>query len=70
MAAPVGARESCEAMRSEADEVLCLRQPPFFYAVGAHYDHFETVEDAEVIQILDAYMAANAAPTTRVTRSA
>ncbi len=57
MAVPVGAPDSCDAMRSEADEVVCLVRPPLFYAVGAHYDEFDPVEDEEVVRILHAFDA-------------
>src|SRR5579885_2028258 len=48
VAVPVGARETCEELRAEADEVVCLYQPEPFWAVGAHYQHFEPVDDATV----------------------
>lgn len=52
IAVPVGPRDSCEAMRAEADEVLCLAQPMFFMAVGLHYQDFTPTEDEEVEHIL------------------
>ncbi|MET8568921.1 phosphoribosyltransferase family protein [Streptomyces sp. NPDC004783] len=58
LAVPVGAPESVAEMRSEADDVLCLRQPPDFYAVGLWYDDFEQVSDEEVVEILHAHRAA------------
>lgn len=52
IAVPVGPRDSCDSMRAEADEVLCLAQPLFFMAVGLHYQDFTPTEDEEVEHIL------------------
>jgi predicted phosphoribosyltransferase len=38
----------------EADEVVCLHEPPEFVAVGMHYADFAQVQDAEVIATLRA----------------
>jgi putative phosphoribosyl transferase len=54
VAIPVGAREGCAELRQEADEVVCLRQPEPFGAIGSYYHHFEPVEDAEVRRLLEA----------------
>jgi putative phosphoribosyl transferase len=53
IAVPVGARETCAAMRSLADEVVCLTTPDPFYAVGLWYDEFEQTEDGEVHELLE-----------------
>jgi predicted phosphoribosyltransferase len=55
VAVPVGSMEACEAMRAEADEVVCLHQPESFWAVGFYYRHFEPVPDDEVASILAAF---------------
>ena len=52
VAVPVGARDSCDALRREADEVHCLAVPSLLRAVGEHYDDFEQVSDEEVRQLL------------------
>ncbi|MFC7985964.1 phosphoribosyltransferase [Streptomyces sp. NPDC057336] len=54
---PVGAPETAAEMRSEADDVVCLRQPPDFRAVGLWYDDFDQVDDEEVVEALDARRA-------------
>lgn len=54
VAVPVGAREACDALRSEADEVVCPLQPESFGAVGLYYEHFEPVEDEQVRELLEA----------------
>jgi putative phosphoribosyl transferase len=51
-AAPVGARESCARLRSEADEVICLRTPESFQAVGTWYVEFDQTSDEEVRELL------------------
>jgi putative phosphoribosyl transferase len=45
LAAPVGARETCEVLADEVDRVVCLRTPEPFHAVGFWYDRFEPVDD-------------------------
>ncbi len=62
VAVPVGARETCEELRAEADEVVCLQQPEPFWAVGAHYQHFEPVDDATVQELLRAFAPAAREP--------
>ncbi|MFE1205078.1 phosphoribosyltransferase [Streptomyces sp. NPDC058762] len=54
-AVPVGAPETVAEMRSEADAVVCLRQPPDFRAVGLWYDDFDQVGDDRVVEILNGY---------------
>ncbi|WP_448315964.1 phosphoribosyltransferase [Streptomyces sp. CO7] len=54
LAVPVGAPQAASALRAEADDVICLRQPPDFQAVGLWYEDFEQVDDDEVVRILEA----------------
>ena len=51
-AAPVAPRDSLEAMRPYADEVVCLETPPDFQAVSQFYRSFPQVEDEEVVALL------------------
>jgi predicted phosphoribosyltransferase len=51
VAVPVGAPASLEDLGREA-EVVCLLAPPSFSAVGAWYERFPQVSDAEVHQWL------------------
>jgi putative phosphoribosyl transferase len=53
-AVPVGSSQACGALRGEADEVVCLRQPEPFGAIGFYYQDFGPTEDAEVDQLLKA----------------
>jgi putative phosphoribosyl transferase len=52
VAVPVAARETCEALRQEADEVVCARTPEPFHAVGLWYEDFEQTSDEEVGELL------------------
>jgi putative phosphoribosyl transferase len=53
IAVPVGAPETCAAMRHVADEVVCLETPDPFYAVGLWYEDFEQTTDEEVHDLLE-----------------
>jgi putative phosphoribosyl transferase len=52
LAVPVGAPDTLEAMRSEADEVVCLDAPYGFFAVGQWYDDFTQTTDEQVVALL------------------
>ncbi|WP_007026899.1 phosphoribosyltransferase family protein, partial [Saccharomonospora iraqiensis] len=52
-AVPVGAPGAVDALRAEADEVVCLQRPAFFTAVGQWYDDFRQIGDEEVVALLD-----------------
>jgi predicted phosphoribosyltransferase len=54
VAVPVGPPSTCDAMRREADEVVCLSSPEPFEAVGAWYEDFTQVSDREVQDALSA----------------
>jgi putative phosphoribosyl transferase len=53
-AVPVGASETCTALESEADEVVCTLMPEPFHAVGCHYEDFVQTTDDEVRALLAA----------------
>lgn len=53
MAVPVAARDSLAALAGEADRVVCLEAPSWFWAVGAHYQDFRQTSDEEVRRMLD-----------------
>jgi predicted phosphoribosyltransferase len=48
VAVPVGAAETCRELAGVADEVVCLRMPDPFVAVGLWYRDFNETSDAEV----------------------
>ena len=51
-AAPVGAPDTCAAMRRVADDVVCVLTPDHFTAVGAWYVDFSETSDDEVRRLL------------------
>ena len=52
VAVPVGAPSTCDELRREADEVVCLRMPDPFVAVGQWYRDFTETSDHEVRALL------------------
>jgi predicted phosphoribosyltransferase len=52
VAAPVGAKVTCERLRRLADDVRCLSTPEPFNAVGIWYDDFTQTTDDEVRKML------------------
>ena len=52
LAVPVGAPDSVESLRAEADEVICLLEPELMWAVGLWYEHFEPTSDTEIAKLL------------------
>ena len=51
-AVPVASEEAISRLANDVDEVVCLRMPDNFMAVGQFYREFEQITDEEVIQIL------------------
>ncbi|MCW5657269.1 MAG: phosphoribosyltransferase [Burkholderiaceae bacterium] len=62
LAVPVAPTRALLEIDPLVDDLVCLSEPPAFYAVGAHYDDFRQVSDDEVIAAL---AAAAAAPASR-----
>jgi putative phosphoribosyl transferase len=52
VAAPAGAAETCEALRREVDEVVCLLEPEVFWGVGVWYEDFPQLTDDQVQELL------------------
>jgi len=52
LAVPVAPADTIEALRSEADEIVCLLTPHDFFAVGQFYRDFHQISDDEVKSIL------------------
>ena len=53
LAVPVGPPDSVEILRPLVDELICLRTPTPFMAVGYWYRDFRQVSDPEVIDLLE-----------------
>lgn len=52
IAVPVGSVEACRELGPQVDELVCPWRPDPFFAVGAHYHHFDQVEDEAVERLL------------------
>jgi len=52
VAVPIAAPSTCEEFRAEVDEVICVRTPEPFYAVGVWYEDFSQTTDDEVRDLL------------------
>lgn len=64
VAVPVGAPETCDELRDEADEVICALTPEPLYAVGYWYSDFAQTTDEEVHDLLEQTAAAWRAGTS------
>ena len=53
VAVPVGARDTCAALRQQADDVICAATPEPFRAVGRWYLDFPQATDDEVCALLE-----------------
>jgi len=52
LAVPVAAPESVQALRDEADEIVCVEMPEDLWAVGLWYEDFQPTTDEEVAALL------------------
>jgi predicted phosphoribosyltransferase len=52
VAVPVAAKQTCDELRTEADEVFCGVTPDPFYAVGLWYEDFAQTTDDEARELL------------------
>ena len=53
LAAPVCAAATAEVLRSEVDDLVCLKTPLELFAIGYWYEDFEQVSDEEVVELLE-----------------
>jgi putative phosphoribosyl transferase len=53
LAVPVGSRSAVDRLAALVDEVVCLRTPDDFRAVGTHYASFPQLSDEAMLDILD-----------------
>lgn len=53
VAVPLAPPDTCDALREEADEVVCAITPEPFYAVGLWYEDFAQTTDEEVHDLLE-----------------
>jgi putative phosphoribosyl transferase len=52
IAAPVAPAHTCERLRREVDEVVCVDTPESFHAIGQFYEDFSQATDAKVCDLL------------------
>ncbi len=52
-ALPVGPEDKISRLAEDVDEMICLRTPLLFAAVGQFYVRFDPVEEEEVLEILE-----------------
>jgi predicted phosphoribosyltransferase len=52
LAVPVGARQAVAQLAEVADDVVCVREPSYFVAVGEWYEDFSQTTDQEVLRLL------------------
>ena len=52
LAVPVAAREACDQFKNAVDDIICLRTPESFVAVGLWYEMFPQLTDEEVREFL------------------
>lgn len=58
LAVPVAASQSLEELSPLVDDVVCVHPTPALYAIGAWYDDFHQVPDADVVRLLETARAA------------
>ena len=52
VAVPVAPNRTCERLKKEVDELVCLQTPLSFHAIGQFYEDFSQVPDEAVIELL------------------
>lgn len=52
VAVPVAPKEAIDEIKQEVDQVVCLKAPTPFFAIGNHYINFKQVSDKEVEESL------------------
>ena len=62
VAIPVAPRQTCAALRRDADEVIAVLEPEPFYAVGLHYEDFSPTGEREIERLLRARSDNDATP--------
>jgi putative phosphoribosyl transferase len=53
VAIPVAPSNVCDAIRMEADELVCVAEPRMFFAVSQWYENFTQVTDPDVRALLE-----------------
>jgi putative phosphoribosyl transferase len=53
VAVPVAPQETIDKLEPDVDELICLKTPAPFFAVGAWYEKFDQTSDDDVIRLLN-----------------
>jgi putative phosphoribosyl transferase len=53
VAVPTAAPETCEALKDEVDEIVCVLTPQPFLGIGASYEEFSQMTDEEVRELIE-----------------
>jgi predicted phosphoribosyltransferase len=53
VAVPTAPADTCDALKAEVDEVVCVSTPETFTAVGQSYEEFSQLTDVEVRDLLE-----------------
>jgi putative phosphoribosyl transferase len=53
VAVPTAAPETCEALKGEVDEIVCVATPQPFLGIGASYEEFSQMTDEEVRELIE-----------------
>ena len=70
VAVPVAAQRTCDEFKHEVDEIICLKSPPSFDAVGLWYENFSQLTDEDVRDLLRRASQSSAAGSDRGARVA
>lgn len=70
VAAPVASPEAADLAAAEADDVVVLQSPAFLSSIGEWYLHFEQLEDAQVLRLLDLHRRRGPRAAQRAPRAA
>ncbi len=52
VAVPVAPLSTCNRLKREVDELVCVHAPKDFYAIGQFYEDFSQLADEEVTELL------------------
>ncbi len=67
VAVPIGASDTLDRMRKEADQVISLAVPDMLYSIGQWYLDFSQVSDEEVCELLSSHSQKNDKQSDTVT---
>lgn len=59
LAVPVGAAETIEMLKADADAIICIEKPEVLGSISACYADFRQITDDEVIAILERFPASS-----------